>query len=73
MSDEYDNNEAFGCTRWDKTAKRVTGAEYKAARVKAAQRDVVYHEEQIRADAERVAQANAWIEVLYESLPRGAR
>jgi hypothetical protein len=58
---------------WEKTAKRVTGAEYKAARIEAAKRDVAYHEEQIRQDAERVATSNAWIEALYKSLPGEGR
>lgn len=63
----------FDCRdSYDTEPVRATGADWRAARIKNAERDIAYHEKSRAEEIDRARQRTAWVNALRESLPEGA-
>lgn len=69
MASQIEETIRFDCGRlFDDELKQLSGADWLAAQLADAEREIAYHEQQHAEEVQRVARRNAWVKALRESL-----
>lgn len=70
MVEQLEESIKFDCGFRMEPPKRLTGAEWRTEKRRSLERSIARHTQSEQEELERCAQANAWIDALYGSLPK---